>query len=58
MERTYNKIKIVGVFEKSFVEAAQNSVAKANLMRTEREGLDAGSPARRADSRPRNERRS
>lgn len=58
MERTYQKIEIVGVGEKSFAEAAQNAVAKANVTRTEREELEAGSPARRADSKHRNERRS
>ena len=30
MERTYKKIEIVGVSEKSFAEAVQNAVAKAN----------------------------
>jgi flavin-binding protein dodecin len=29
MERTYKKIEIVGVSEKSFAEATQNAVAKA-----------------------------
>ena len=30
MERTYKKIEIVGVSEKSFAEATQNAVAKAS----------------------------
>ena len=30
MERTYKKIEIVGVSEKSFAEAVQNAVAKAS----------------------------
>ena len=29
MERTYKKIEVVGVSEKSFAEATQNAVAKA-----------------------------
>jgi flavin-binding protein dodecin len=30
MERTYKKIEIVGVSEKSFAQATQNAVAKAS----------------------------
>ena len=30
MERTYKKIEVVGVSEKSFAEAVKNAVAKAN----------------------------
>ncbi|MBI4443010.1 MAG: dodecin domain-containing protein [Acidobacteria bacterium] len=30
MERTYKKIEIVGVSEKSFADAVQNAVAKAS----------------------------
>ncbi len=30
MERTYKKIEIVGISEKSFAEATQNAVAKAS----------------------------
>ena len=30
MERTYKKIEVVGVSEKSFAEATQNAVAKAS----------------------------
>ena len=30
MERTYKKIEVVGVSEKSFAEAVQNAVAKAS----------------------------
>ena len=30
MERTYKKIEIVGISEKSFAEAVKNAVAKAN----------------------------
>ena len=30
MDRTYKKIEIVGVSEKSFAEAAQNAVTKAS----------------------------
>jgi flavin-binding protein dodecin len=42
MERIYKKIEILGASDKSFAEAAQDAVAKANITRTEGEGLAVG----------------